>query len=36
MVIADDRSNLRHRDVVILATVTGCHDADLLVCRLLG
>ena len=30
MVIADDHSNLGHRDVVILLMVSDCHGADLL------
>ena len=28
MVIADDHSNLRHNDVVILLMVNDCYDAD--------
>ncbi len=36
MVIGDDHSNLRHRDVVILLIVNDCHGADLLAYRLLG
>jgi hypothetical protein len=36
MVIADDHSNLRHRDLVILLMVNDCHGFELLAYRLLG
>jgi hypothetical protein len=36
MVIADDHSDLRHRDAVILLMVNNRNDAELLSYRLLG
>ncbi len=36
MVIADDHSDLRHRDVVILLMVNNRSGADLLAYKLLG